>query len=227
MSNSLPKKRKQRVWEEDEYLHKLSMIIERDYFPEKQKLFALRALLEAEDSNDSQGISKSKARLEQSRNFSNESLNEFLSSNTSQDNTSFFKIHTQDLLDFKNKHWWAFASEALQTHQLLAIEPPKDLGEKPSSLMFSSELAVANPAFKKPSRQVVAANTRIADFTLTKNSNFKLQGLSEKEKLAFSLSEKLKQSKRAPRSSSRKNSIFGTSSKKSKSSYLFPVINEP
>lgn len=105
-----------RILDEDEYLAGLSEIIERDYFPDKKKLIALKELFDAEELGDPLLIQIAKDNLQNIESFdiktpvTNDtslkiSLNEYLKNYTSEDNVSFEKIQLEYHKKIREKYW--------------------------------------------------------------------------------------------------------------------------
>jgi len=143
------------VLEEDDYLAALGSIIERDYFPQTQGLRdQLSALETQEDLNSGEPfrialafarIRGAKQAEEGDGQFAQLSLDEFLSSYTSEDNASFEALQLKDQAERRRTHHWvyepgeaeSYAARAMHLDPTLRIEPskgPSQQGQKPGLL---------------------------------------------------------------------------------------------
>lgn len=136
----IKKKRKVKVLDEDEYVEKVEKIIERDFFPELDKLKARSDYIDAAERNDTREMQRLRERFSTSRMSRLESpatfaptpstskseeetkdelkdelkgvtLDNFLNKHTSEDNESFIDLMEDQRQEFERNHQWMFKKE--------------------------------------------------------------------------------------------------------------------
>ncbi|CAG9326371.1 DGCR14 [Blepharisma stoltei] len=193
MSDSFipPKKRpKKEVLEEDEYLSSISSIIERDYFPDKKKLLALKRLLDAEELGDPLLIQIAREELQRtednnsvlatpdthvtskfSQSKADQTLDEFLAKYSSEDNVSFEEIQEKHREKLAEKYSWIdsitqedirLKAIANQTQAAITSSNTKDQLKSISAWpdLPLSTLATSKE-FKGKPKEIIKENTRI------------------------------------------------------------------
>ncbi|VDO94566.1 unnamed protein product [Soboliphyme baturini] len=112
-----------KVLEEDEYVANLEYIIQRDFFPDVEKLRAQNEYLEAVENNDLAKIKDLQQRYvcrptgvaQRVPRFDNVSLDAFLRQSTSEDNASFEEIVEAEEAKRYDKNAWMYCAE--QAHK--------------------------------------------------------------------------------------------------------------
>ncbi|KAJ3430844.1 es-2 protein - related [Anaeramoeba flamelloides] len=170
MTKKKKKKRikpKQKVLTEEEYLEGMSKIIGRDYFPDleslKKQYQEFINNLEGIETNTEQDSSQTS---ENKKINTNLSLDEYLSTYTSEDNFSFEEISEKDRQKFKANHKWLKESEELNEKMQKRENGPHLLTwsyKAKNALMFVPKGTNQNRigAFKRPARVIYHQNTRV------------------------------------------------------------------
>lgn len=184
-STPRPKRRREEVLPEDDYLQSVDSLIERDYFPEVRRLKALTEVITAEQTGNIALVDQAREQyarvVEEQELGAGErlGLDVFLRTHTSEDNLSYAKIQEQERTRLKEKYWWIHtaaetekrrqalsapqglpALTAPETLSLNAFQPFTNFMFPPRDEDLPRTLATLED-FSGPAKETLRANTRL------------------------------------------------------------------
>jgi hypothetical protein len=197
------------IWKDEEFNQKIGNIIEKEFFPDTEKMKVMSSLLETE-ADEVWELQKTAEKLMNTKCLEDtEGLDEFLHKNMSEEQVVFEKINKKNKEKFSEKYWWV----ELNSQDSLGMSSD----QKKNSLMFQPS-GIKDQGFKKPRSWVCAENTRMKNDLVALNS-YIMPDISEKELIAIKLAEKSMKGSRNP---SRASTPQTPSSRVSS---IFPIYN--
>ena len=198
------------IWKDEDFNQKIGNIIQKEFFPDTEKMKVMSSLLETE-ADEVWELQKTAEKLMKNKDLEEtEGLDEFLCRNMSEEQVVFEKMNGKIRERFDEKYWWVGEGEAGS----LGLSSGK---VRRNSLMFQPG-GLKDQGFKKPASWISTENTRMKNDLVALNS-YIMPDISEKELIAIKLAEKSMKGSRNP---SRASTPQTPSSRVSS---IFPIYN--